>query len=193
MNVRWIGTLILAALVSGCGAARRPAVALPREALPSIFEPLRWSVQPDDIPALFPNREGRRFTWRDSERHVVWSVDDVRRVAGVPATLHVDWLEGGPVWMTRLTFADPRRDCDPDIGELPIRCEVPGAALTQVFEALEAELSRRRGAPEAGPAAPGGRDVSWRCMDFALRLALARDHRGAWTAQATATPVRNGR
>jgi hypothetical protein len=193
VNARWIGPLVLAALVSGCGASRRPAAALPREALPSIFEPLRWSVQPDDIPALFPNREGRRFTWRDGERHVVWSVDDVRRVAGVPGTLHVDWLEGGPVWMTRLTFADPRQDCDPDIGQLPLRCEVPGSALTQVFDALEAELAKRRGAPEAGPAAAGARSVAWRGMGFALRLALARDGRGAWTAQATATPLRDGR
>jgi hypothetical protein len=193
VNARWIVPLVLAALVSGCGAPRRPAAALPREALPSIFEPLRWSVQPDEIPALFPNREGRRFTWRDVERHVVWSVDDVRRVAGVPATLHVDWLEGGPVWLTRLTFADPRQDCDPDIGQLPLRCEVPGSALTQVFDALEAELAKRRGAPDPGPAAAGGRSVSWRGMGFGLQLALARDGRGAWTAQATATPTRDGR
>jgi len=147
-------------------------------------------VQPDDVPVLFPNRARRRFAWGEGERHVVWSVDDVTRVEGVPATLQVDWVEGGPLWMTRLAFADPRDDCDPDIGRLPLRCDVPGTALTAVFDALEAELARARGAPAAGPADAAGRSVSWRGMGFALRLSLARDDRGAWSAQATATPLR---
>jgi hypothetical protein len=191
VNVRSIvGALGLVLAAAGCGGAGRHAPALPREALPTIFDPLRWSVQPEDIPALFPNREARRFEWRSADRHVVWSVDDVRRVAGVPGSLQVDWAEGGPLWMARLAFSDPRDDCDPDIGRLPLRCDVPGTALTQVFDALEAELAKDRGAPDAAPAEAGGRAVSWRGMGFALRLSLAKDRRGAWSTRATATPER---
>ena len=185
-----VGALVIALAALGCGGRGRHPAALPREALPTLFDPLRWSAQPDDIPVLFPNREARRFAWRGGDRHVVWSVDDVRRIAGVPASLQVDWVEGGPLWMTRLTFADPRDDCDPDIGRLPLRCEVPGTALTAVFDALEAELAKDRGAPDVAPADAGGRAVSWRAMGFALRLSLAKDERGAWSTQATATPLR---
>ena len=200
MEAWWIGGAMAVAAVASCASPRSPAgtataaaaAALPREALPSTFEPLRWSVQPEEIRVLFPNRDARASNWRDGERHVVWSVDDVRRVAGVPGTLLVDWVEGGALWMARLTFADPRRECDPDIGKLPLRCDVPGTALTSVFDALEGELARGRGAAVPGPAAAGGRSLSWRGIGFALRLSLAQNERGAWSAEAAATPVRDG-
>lgn len=181
--------LALAAALGGCAGAPRP-VPLPREALPTTFEPLRWSVQPDQIPVLFPNRQARRFTWRGREKHVVWSVDDVRRIAGQPGALHVDWVDGGGLWMVRLAFADPRRECDPDLGELPLRCEVPGTALQGVFDALAAELSEGRGAPAEAPAEGARRALSWSGIGFALRLSLAPDDRGAWGAEAIATPLR---
>jgi hypothetical protein len=182
------GAIVLAALAAGCAGARRDAP-VPREALPSTFDPLRWSVQPDEIPALFPNREARSFRWQGEDRHVVWSVADVRRVAGLPGELQVDWVEGGPLYRVRLGFADPRRECDRDLGEVPLRCDAPGAALTAAFDALEAELTQGRGAPARTPAAKGGRSVSWRAIDFAVRLTLSPDERGAWSAEATATPA----
>lgn len=194
MKARGIpGALALALVAAGCAGARRPGPApLPREALPTTFEPLRWSVQPDDIPALFPNHEARRFRWRGRERHVGWSVDDVRRVAGQRGTLYVDWEEGGGLWRVRLAFADPRRECDPDLGELPLRCEVPGAALQSVFDALAAELAQGRGAPVEAPAGAAARSVSWSGIGFALRLSLVPDDRGAWSADVVATPLRAG-
>jgi hypothetical protein len=183
--------LALAALAAaGCAGSRRHAAAVPVEALPTTFDPLRWSVRPEEIPALFPNRETRSHDWRGRERHVVWSVADVRRVAGLPGMLQVDWVEGAELWMARLAFADPRRECDPDLGEVPLRCDVPGTALAAVFDVLQGELARGRGAPVEARAPAGGRALSWRGIGFALRLSLAPDERGAWSAEAVATPLR---
>jgi hypothetical protein len=199
VKASWIsGAIALGALAAaGCAGSRQhaaaaAAAAVPREALPTTFDPLRWSVRPEQIPALFPNRETRSFGWRGREQHVVWSVADVRRVEGLPGTLQVDWVEGRELWMARLAFADPRRECDPDLGEVPLRCDVPGAALAAVFDALEGELAQGRGAPIEAPASAGGRSLSWRGIGFALRLSLARDERGAWSAETIATPLRDG-
>ncbi|HET8538698.1 MAG TPA: hypothetical protein VFL83_02380 [Anaeromyxobacter sp.] len=176
------------AVAAGCAPQRVhvPASGLPREAIPSTFAPLRWSVRPDDIPALFPNRELRQDSWSDAVRHVTWTVSDVRRIDGVAGALVADWIEGGDLWRVRLAFADPRRDCDPDLVERPRRCAEAGA-LAGVYDALQAELARGRGAPEATRAASGARTAAWRGTDVRLSLWMKLDARGAWSVEAVVT------
>jgi hypothetical protein len=184
---------LVAAMAAGAGCAsqpiRPPSSGLPHEAIPSTFAPLRWSVRPDDVPALFPNREARPGSWADSVRHVTWTVSDVRRIDGVPGALVADWLAGGDLWKARLTFADPRRECDPDLADRPRRCAEPGPSLGGVYDALQAELSRGRGAPETAPGAHGARTATWRGTELRLWLAMKPDARGAWRVDASVMPV----
>jgi len=177
------------AFSAGCAAARSPeASGLPREALPATFAPLRWSVRPADVPVLLPNREARSGEWSDGVKHLTWSVADVRRVSGVPGALLADFADGGALWMARLSFADPRRECDPDLADRPRHCVEPGPALAAVYAALEAELARGRGAPKVERGAHGARSASWPGGEIGLWLTLRPGVRGAWAAQATAMP-----
>jgi hypothetical protein len=176
------------ALATGCGAPRHRAAHIPREALPESFQPLRWSVSEAEIPVLFPNRRTERSTG-DRDERVVWRVEDVRRVAGVPGALRVAFGARGEVTETRLAFGDPRRQCDPDLGELPRGCDAPAAALVDVFDALAAELSDGRGGPPPRVEHDGARAAAWRGIDIGLRLSLARSGRGAWSVHAVATPA----
>jgi hypothetical protein len=182
----------LALALGGCASPplHPPASGLPKEAIPATFAPLRWSVKPDELPALFPNREATQGAWSDGVRHVTWTVSDVRRVDGVPGALAADWIEGGELWRARLSFADPRRECDPDLAERPRRCGEPGA-LAGVYDALEAELARGRGEPEASRGAHGARAAAWR-GELRLSLALTPDARGAWRVDATVAPASSG-
>lgn len=182
--------LALAACASGPPLPRSSG--LPKEAVPATFAPLRWSVKPEEIPALFPNGGATQGGWEgDGVQHVTWTVSDVRRVDGVPGTLVADFVEGGELWRARLSFADPRRDCDPDLGERPRRCAEP-AALGGVYDALEAELARGRGAPEASRGPRGARAAAWRGGELRLSLALKQDARGAWVVVATVAPASSG-
>ncbi len=171
------------AVAAGCASSRPspPASDLPRVAIPPTFAPLRWSVRADDVPVLFPNREARRA---EAGRQVTWTVVDVRRIDGVPGTLVVEFPGGSDVWRARLAFADPRRDCDPDLSDRAHRCAEPGAALTAVFDALQAELARGRGAPQATRTPHGARAASWRDPELRLSLDMAPDARGAWSVEA---------
>jgi hypothetical protein len=191
MTPRNLPLAALAAAALACASApiSPPASGLPKEAIPATFAPLRWSVRPGDVPALFPNREAREGSWTDGGRHVTWTVADVRRVDGIPGTLVADWLEGGDLWRARLSFADPRRDCDPDLADRPRRCEDAGPALAAVYDALQAELARGRGAPVATKGPHGGRGAAWKGTELRLGLSLKPDARGAWAVEATVMPA----
>lgn len=175
------------AVAAGC--ASKPllttASGLPREALPSTFAPLRWSVRPDDVPALFPNREARQEAPADPSRRVTWTVSDVRRIEGVSGALAAEWSDAGELRRVKLSFPDPRKECDPDLTGRPRHCGEPGPTLSRIHDALRAELARGRGAPETSPGARGGRTASWRGTETALALALVPDARGAWAAEAS--------
>lgn len=191
MRARRTAPALAAALAisAGCAGPRLPeASGLPREALPATFAPLRWAVHPDDVTVLLPNRQARAGEWSDGLRHVTWTVADVRRVSGVPGALLADWIEGGTLWMARLSFADPRRECDPDLADRPRRCVEPGPALAAVHAEIERELARGRGAPKVERGPHGARSASWPGGELGLWLSLRPDTRGAWAVQATAMP-----
>lgn len=177
------------ALSAGCAStATRGRSRTPQEEVPATFAPLRWSLSPGDVPALFPGKVVRPGAWGDRERHVTWTIPDARRIAGVPGTLVADWIEGGELSRARLSFEDPRRTCDPDHSNRPQPCTEPGPALSRVYDALQAELASGRGPPQSR----GGkvaRSASWSGAELHLELTMERDEGGLWWVEASVAPA----
>jgi hypothetical protein len=58
-----------------------------------------------------------------------------------------------------------------------------------VYDALQTELARGRGAPRSAPGPHGARTASWHGTDLTLTLLLGTDARGAWGVEATVAPT----